>query len=167
MRFSRHVVLLACAAGWISGCAATDEAPPDLALETTGIVPIHAQVAGIDASTDGAVARLVTNRAELDAIGSRTLSRTDVDFAIQSVVVLTMGRCMTGGYWVRITAIEREGDRLIVYGIANAPGIDAMVTQAITYPFAAAVIDRTAAREVVMRVDSVRGREPPREPPGN
>jgi len=160
MRRFVQVVLLLSAAAWIGGCESNGTQPGDR-TQPAQPVYIYYQVTGLDVGLDQPTARVVRDQNELGAIGSPTLNRVVIDFSTRSLVLLTPGRCPTGGYWVQITAIEQQGNRLTIHGIANAPGPDEMVTQAITYPYAAAVIDKTDAGEVSMRVDSVRGEEPP------
>lgn len=84
--------------------------------------------------------RLITDKRELDALGSAALSQIPVDFESQSLVVVALGAQPTAGYGVRIDRITRYPDRLTIQSTANRPGPDQILAQVITHPFAAAVI---------------------------
>jgi len=49
-------------------------------------------------------------------------------------VAVFQGQKTTGGYAVRVNAIERRGDELIVRATFGTPGPDAIVTQVLTSP---------------------------------
>lgn len=63
----------------------------------------------------------------------------------QVVVLVGQGMQSTGGYWVRVTGVELEERRgepwLRVTYLANRPGPGQMVTQALTQPYSAVVVD--------------------------
>lgn len=77
------------------------------------------------------------------SIASR-LSRR-VRWGQQVVVVVGQGTQPTGGYWVRVTGVElgeRRGKPwLTVRYMANRPGPGDIVTQALTQPYSAVVVD--------------------------
>ena len=50
------------------------------------------------------------------------------------LVAVFQGRLPTGGFGVRVTRIERIGDRLVVHAIFTKPLDNAFVTQALTSP---------------------------------
>ncbi len=59
----------------------------------------------------------------------------------------------TGGFSIRVNAIERDGDRLIIHAAINEPGRDAIVTQVLTSPaqvVSVARADIAGVREVVL-----------------
>lgn len=69
------------------------------------------------------------------------------------LVAVFQGQQNTGGYSIQITAIERDGDQLIVRATFVAPGPGAMVTQALTSPahiVSIAVADATGVREAIL-----------------
>jgi hypothetical protein len=59
----------------------------------------------------------------------------DVDFSKWMVVGVFGGEFNTGGFPVAITAIEREGGRLVVTWRQEQPPPDGIVAQVFTYPF--------------------------------
>ena len=72
------------------------------------------------------------------------------------LVAVFQGQQNTGGYSVQITAIERNGDQLVVHATFVVPDPGAMVTQVLTSPAHAvsiAAADATGVREAVL-VDS-------------
>ena len=69
------------------------------------------------------------------------------------LVAAFQGQQNTGGYSVSITAIERNGDQLIVRATFGVPGPGSMVTQALTSPAHAvsiAVAETTGLREAIL-----------------
>jgi hypothetical protein len=75
-------------------------------------------------------------------------------------VAAFQGQKSTGGYAVRINAIERRGDELVVRATFGAPGPDAIVTQVLTSPahvVSIASADATGLRVAILVDDS--GRE--------
>lgn len=62
--------------------------------------------------------------------------RPKVDFASESVVILLAGLKPTGGYSVEARAAHQEGRTLVVDAAVKGPPPDAIVTQALTSPFA-------------------------------
>jgi hypothetical protein len=69
------------------------------------------------------------------------------------LVAVFEGRQNTGGYAIRVTAIERRGDQLIVRATFDAPGPDAIVTQVLTSPahvVSIAAADAAGLREAIL-----------------
>ena len=56
------------------------------------------------------------------------------------VIVAALGEKPTGGYGIEITQVSLRGSTLTVEAVATVPPKDAMLTQALTYPFDAASI---------------------------
>ncbi len=76
----------------------------------------------------------------------------NVDFEKEMVIWVTMGLRNTGGFSVSIQGVEVTGEpRLRVIVAESSPGPDAMVTMALTTPWAAAVV----ARQPEMPVERV------------
>jgi hypothetical protein len=124
-------------------------------------VSLFAQNSGDSSTLTTAGAWLITSAAELDATGSEELRGLNVDFDTHSLVVVALGEKPTGGYWARITGVQVKGDALFVQAVANRPGPKDAVTQAITYPYAAAVVEKVSAATVHPEVQSVEGRPRP------
>jgi hypothetical protein len=64
-----------------------------------------------------------------------------VDFAKQSVVAVFGGERPTGGWSVRVRSIEQRGSSCTVRYEVVGPPPGAVVTQAITHPFAVVKVD--------------------------
>ena len=82
-------------------------------------------------------------------------------------LVAFWGEKPTGGYSVEITSVRSDGDRVGVQLSLKDPPPDAMVTQALTYPYVTAVVRNAdlTDKEVVLKDQG--GRElgwPVREP---
>lgn len=61
--------------------------------------------------------------------------RPSVDFSKSTVIAVFLGSRPTGGYAVKVTAIEKEGsDVILTYG-EEKPARDAMLSQALTMPY--------------------------------
>ena len=69
------------------------------------------------------------------------------------LVAAFQGQQNTGGYSVQVTAIERNGDQLVVHATFVVPGPGAMVTQALTSPahvVSIAAADATGVRDAIL-----------------
>lgn len=121
-------------------------------------VAIHSRVTGSsDKLTEPAV-YLINDATTLENIGAKQLSDINVDFDTQSLVVLSLGQCPTGGYWAHIDGVQILGETIIVQGTANKP--DGTTTQALTFPFEAAVVSKVRGTPVP-DISSVEGQDHP------
>ena len=103
---------------------------------------------------------LVNSAQDLESLGSYDLAVHAVDFDKESLVLLALGEKPTGGYWARITGVQREGQQLYVQGLANRPSQDQAVTQALTYPYDAVVISKIRHAKVLSEIESLMGKHP-------
>ena len=94
-------------------------------------------------------------------VGSSDASRVIITRLIPNVaipadrvlVAAFQGQQRTGGYGIRITAIERRGDQLVVSATFIEPKPDSIVTQALTSPAHVVSIgaaDATGLREAIL-----------------
>lgn len=95
---------------------------------------------------------LIKTQAEYDKLGDADIF-PGIDFDKHDLVIATLGQRNTGGYTIQITALQLQGEALFVVGKATAPGPDDIVTQALTYPYYAVVIDNTTATYPVQAID--------------
>jgi len=168
----KTVVLLLVAGLVWSGCQTTGTAVVEEQVKPVPPPPppvqAQAQAVAILSSSSGSQAglvmgvQLITSAAQLEALGAESLAALDVNFDESSLVVASLGRRMTGGYWVCICSIQQVGDTLYVKGKANAPGPGDVTTQVINHPYAAAVIAKTSATQVASDIESVTGQEAPK-----
>jgi hypothetical protein len=131
--------------------------PSDMLAQTTPIEIVSQSTGNAQALAEPTV-KLVKNQQQLDMLGlevpqSANLSEHDL-------VVHALGQQNTGGYWVRIKAIQKVGNRLYVQSTINKPGADQTVSQAVTYPYAVAVIPQTEATSVTIDPTTVTGQSP-------
>ncbi|MEM4182062.1 MAG: protease complex subunit PrcB family protein [Candidatus Pacearchaeota archaeon] len=75
------------------------------------------------------------------------------DFEKNSLIVVFAGEKPTGGYSIEIKKITEKNDRLIVYTEEKKPGSGCFLTQAISYPFDAAKIEKTSLSRVELVVN--------------
>lgn len=92
-------------------------------------------------------------QADYDALGDANLFPGPIDFDTYDLVVVALGERSTGGFGINIESIQLDGGELAVTGKASAPGPDAIVTQALTYPYSAVLIANTSADKVVPYID--------------
>jgi hypothetical protein len=101
---------------------------------------------------DGAETLLVgTSDASRATIARRVPSASAPDGRV--LVAAFQGQQRTGGHAIRVTAMERRGDQLVVRATFTRPGPDAMVTQVLTSPahiVSIAAADASGVREVVL-----------------
>ncbi len=65
-----------------------------------------------------------------------------VDFNKETILIATLGMRSTGGHTVQFSEIRHEGDTLKAVITSSSPAPDAMVTMALTYPFAVIAIPK-------------------------
>ena len=75
--------------------------------------------------------------------------RPQVDFDSESVVILLAGSRRSGGYSVEPRGVTVDGRVLVVDAVVKSPPPDAIVTMALTSPFAVIAVNTKA-------IDSVR-----------
>ena len=90
----------------------------------------------------------VTTRADWAPLWDRTARGPipEVDFSRESVVAVFMGQRPTGGHAIRVEQVVREGPRLTVEVLLQAPGPDCMTTQALTQPYHMVAVPAGATR---------------------
>lgn len=146
------------------GCGTADPvADEPIGVDPTGIeaVPILEQAQGEDDALSEPRIDLIRSEDELAALGADIPLAEGLDFGEQSLVVFALGEQPTGGYWARITGAQLVDRTLWVQAVANAPGEEAMTTQQLTYPYAAAIVPRIDDRvRVESDIRSVTGQQP-------
>jgi hypothetical protein len=95
----------------------------------------------------------IETKEQYDALGDADIFPGGLDFDESDLVIVALGEQPTGGYSVSIESIQLAGGELAVTGKATAPGADAVVTQALTYPYSAVSIPNTKADKVVPYID--------------
>ena len=125
--------------------AACEPSPQDAIGGRTVPVPIlqHHQADDPVFKEVGTV--LINSQEQLDSHGSLSLGDLDIDFDRHSLVILAVGEQPTGGWSATITGVQQRGDALYFQGLVHQPGADDVVSQALTYPIAAAVIEKVNA----------------------
>ena len=146
------LLLLLCAAGFAAGCTAASDAgdPPEDPPETTAAPPEASRelrVEGVAAGAPGqgpAEPRVVvapSAKALSGAIGGEVPDRGEGAYLLAQ-----WGRKPTGGYTLAVESASIEGERVTVRLALKGPPEDAILTQALTYPYALAVVRGLAAR---------------------
>lgn len=110
-------------------------------MATTQNARYEGAAAVLVGSSDAARAEIVARVPEATVTADRVL------------VVVFQGGQRTGGYAIRVSSIERDGDRLIIRAAFTVPARDAIVTQVLTSPAHVVSITRAdiaGAREVVL-----------------
>jgi hypothetical protein len=133
--------------------AGSDNAPGVVLAEPVTIVE---SVSGNSPALPDLGTMLIRTQAEYDALGDKDIYPGKVDFDKHDLVIVALGERNTGGYSIEITSIQLVGGELAVTGQATRPGPDDAVTQAITYPYDAAIIANTDAKSVVPYIDEAK-----------
>jgi hypothetical protein len=158
---SAALLLLALSGGLLAACGSAALSPggtptggSPTGAGSTGARP----VAFTDVATtqgaryDGPAAVLVgSSDAAREEIVGRVPNATAA--ADRVLVGAFQGGKRTGGFSIRVSAIERDGDRLIVHAAIGEPRRDSIVTQVLTSPahvVSVARADMSGAREVVL-----------------
>ncbi len=76
-----------------------------------------------------------------------TLTAPEVDFSAQAVVASFMGMKPNGGHTARISLIAIQDGKAYVVVQQVSPGPDCFTTDAITYPFIMAAVNRSAIKD--------------------
>jgi hypothetical protein len=153
---------LGCVLAFVAACQNEQQSRPlsDYADQSGERVRILSRQAGDDAALKTPGVWLITSDAELLKTGASSLAQVPVDFANQSLVVVALGERPTGGYWARITNLQRKGHTLYVQGQANQPGDNDVTTQVISYPYEAVIIERQqGVTRVLSEIESLTGAE--------
>jgi hypothetical protein len=134
----------------------------DVGMTGTTPLPIEGHYSGNSPALTEPGAWLINSDEQLANLGAQGLTGGDaVDFDTQSLLVVAMGQQPTGGHWAHITAVQAKGEYLFFQGILNRPGADDVVTQALTHPYAAAVLPKVNATRVRNEMEEVEGQTPP------
>lgn len=145
----------------LAGCASQQNAQKQ-AEQVLGVQPIAlvSRTAGDSATLTEPKVCLINDAKTLEATKSAELAALKVDFETQSLIVLALGECPTGGYWAHIQSVQTLGDQVIVQSLANQPGEGEKVTQAVTHPFEAVVVHKVNGTAVA-HTQSVQGQTHP------
>ena len=129
VRAGAVALLLLLAVGCSAGNDSPSEAPRDLRVER-----ISSGAPGQGPEQPRVI--LAPSAAALsEAIGARV-----PDSGNGTYLAAYWGRKPTGGYSLAVESARLEGDRVTVRLVLNEPPRDAIVTQALTYPYAVAVV---------------------------
>jgi hypothetical protein len=133
--------------------------------DATTAVPFSVLASGANAAQQGRLAATATSQGELEELWSR-VARTrvpkpdppDVRFDSQTAVAIFMGQQPSGGYSIEVDASCRsdEGGTVHLCYTAYEPAEDAIVTMALTSPYAFVIIDEPWVDVIVHRRSAIR-----------
>ena len=132
-----YIGLLIITASLTSGCDSTSKVavkggtgtePVELLRQTNGSNDAFAKIGGylINSADDSAA----------------DLSSLSPNYDTESVIVVSLGEVPTGGFGVTITGVQKQGDKVFVQFTTSQPAADAVVTQAISHPYAAVAVPK-------------------------
>lgn len=140
--------------------AHADSPCPCSADDAAEAVPFSVLAAGANAAQQERLAAVATSRRQIEELWS-PVARTrvpkpeppEVRYDSQTAVAIFMGQQPSGGYSIEVDAACRsdEGETVHLCYTAYEPAEDAVVTTALTSPYAFVVIDEPAADVVVHR----------------
>ena len=107
--------------------------------ETTSKTPNSLQLRQVSSGSDGLKRRQVIAAPSADGLSEATGVRLP-DAGEGTYLAAFWGEKPTGGYTVEVLSARVKGDQTVVQLTLKKPPPDAMVGQALTYPYAAAVI---------------------------
>ncbi len=81
----------------------------------------------------------------------------EIDFTKEKVIVLHLGKQASGGFRVYVETMDVFAGQLRISAVIQTPGRNEVVSQAITYPFVAVRVERTAGRPSVSWRNQVGG----------
>lgn len=147
------VAALSCSA--LIGCKGDGDATADPGSESTLAQPVTIleRVNGNSDAIKTIATMHIETQAQYDALGDAEIFPGEIDFDKNDLVIVALGEQPTGGFAVNIESIQLDAGELAVTGKATVPGPDAVVTQALTYPYSAVLIANTSADKVVPYID--------------
>lgn len=139
----RATLLLALA---LTGCATDTTDVTDATTVAGGNVEQRIIATGSNAAVEPDAPKTVTisKAEEYRSIWESTIGGgqpPEVDFSKESVVILLAGQRRTGGYSVVPRGVSLDGRTLVVDAAINKPPADAIVTQALTSPYAVIAVN--------------------------
>ena len=145
--------------------AHVDTPCPCSGRDATTAVPFSVLASGANAAQQERLAATATSQGELEELWSR-VARTrvpkpdppDVRFDSQTAVAIFMGQQPSGGYSIEVDASCRsdEGGTVHLCYTAYEPAEDAIVTMALTSPYAFVIIDEPGVDVIVHRRSAIR-----------
>ena len=155
-RFASVLVVAILAGGLVAGCANDQKTAKGPEHSMSEPVAIKKAQAGSDNALTSAGVQVVNSKVELNELGA-DLAALEPNFEEESVIILSLGEKNSGGYWVEITGVQQVGETLYIQAVANQPGENEFVTQAIEYPYAAVVVEKVEPATVIPDLDQVEG----------
>lgn len=153
-RMMNFLMVAALASTALIGCKGDGETDtPTDGVALAAPVAIGERVDGNSAALKTLGTYHIETKEQYDALGDADIFPGGLDFDESDLVIVALGEQPTGGYSVSIESIQLAGGELAVTGKATAPGADAVVTQALTYPYSAVSIPNTKADKVVPYID--------------
>lgn len=143
----------------LAGCA-TDTIGEDGAVQSSSVSMRILTTGSYAAATpEKPAAVLVRSAEEFPRVWSETVGGGElprVDFAAESVVILLAGQKSSGGWSVEPRGVRAEGGVLVVDAAIKSPPPDAVVTMALTSPFAVIAVGSKSVDRDASRFDGVR-----------
>ncbi len=102
--------------------------------------------------------------ANLPIRGAESTAAADID-GEEAYIAIFWGRKNTGGYAIEVESAKLEGDRVEISVSRTSPSEGAIVSQALTYPYAVAVLENLdpSNKEFILTDDTGRELEWPVE----
>ncbi len=132
-----HIGLLIITASITAGCNSTGTAQVQGGAGTEPVELLR-QTAGSDSGFARIGGYLLNSSADTTA----NLSPLSPDYDTESVIVVSLGEVPTGGFGVIITGVQKQGDKVFVQFTTTQPAPGAIVTQAISHPYAAVAVPK-------------------------
>jgi hypothetical protein len=111
-------------------------------------VPFTTVAEGQESNIDDARQAVVNSEQEWKAlwkIHAADKPLPAIDFSTTSVIAVFLGSRPTGGYRVAVTAVDQQGDTIVVSWRETRPPAGLIVTQVLTFPYHIVSIAKTTA----------------------
>ncbi len=152
---SKRILAMLLPAMLVFGCSSSNEG-------TESGVPLSFSVIGSGPYLSGGEGRpklveTYTDQASYDSALNTYALRVDgevIDFAIDQVVLVTMGSRNSGGYTIAAESVKDAGEIVELNVLLSSPGADCVTTDALTHPYQVLKINslkevRTIERNVI------------------
>ena len=137
----------------LTACGSTAGSGGSVSLSPSSRSVAFTEVAATSQTGDDSGPDLIVGTTDASRAKLKQLVPGATSSAGRVLVAAFQGQQSTGGYSIQITAIERNGDQLVVRATFGVPGPGAMVTQALTSPAHVVSIgaaDATGVRDAVL-----------------
>ncbi|MCE5224008.1 protease complex subunit PrcB family protein [bacterium] len=98
------------------------------------------------------IKKVITNDAEYQEFFG--VASSGIDFTMDNLAVICLGKANTGGYSVEITSITKYENQIFIHVKDISPGKNCILIQVINYPFSAVTFEKSEL-PIDWKIDSI------------